>query len=340
MAGITKRVDTCPTWHSDPLRSKTWHSDTLRSKTWVAYAVPVPITTARTQALAFTALLGMTAAWGSTFFMIKDIVLRIPPTDLLAVRFAVASVALVLVAGRRLRMPRAILLRGVALGLLYGVAQILQTVGLAHTAASVSGFVTGLYVVITPLLGALVLHSRIPPTTWLAAGLAAAGLGVLSLNGLSLGYGEALTLASAFIYAAHIVALGRLGDPTRTLALAAVQMVVITLVCLVAAIPGGIQLPHTGTDWLIVLYLALVAGALCMFLQTWAQAHIDASRAAVIMAMEPVWAAAFAVALGGEKITVRMIIGGLAILAAMYLVELAPRLGRSRPSVPEQAGTT
>ena len=74
-----------------------------------------------------------------------------------------------------------------------------------------------------------------------------------------------------------------------------------------------------------MVYLALIASALTMVLQTWAQAHIEPSRAAVIMAMEPVWAAAFAVALGGEKITLRMVIGGLAIVSAMYLVERPQR---------------
>jgi drug/metabolite transporter (DMT)-like permease len=80
------------------------------------------------------------------------------------------------------------------------------------------------------------------------------------------------------------------------------------------------SLPASGLDWLIVLYLVVVASALTMVLQTWAQARVEPSRAAVVMAMEPVWAAAFAVALGGETMTLRMIIGGLAIVAAMYLV--------------------
>src|SRR3954468_8693621 len=96
------------------------------------------------------ALLAMTAAWGSTFFMIKDVVTRIPVPDLLTVRFAIAAVALAIVAGPRLKMPADTLRRGVLLGLLYGIAQLLQTFGLAHTAASVSGFLTGLYVVLTP----------------------------------------------------------------------------------------------------------------------------------------------------------------------------------------------
>ena len=281
----------------------------------------------RTERLAFLALLAMTAAWGSTFFLIKDVVTRIPPADLLALRFAIASVALAIIAAPRLHLSRTVLTYGALLGLLYGSAQILQTAGLAHTAASVSGFVTGLYVVATPLLTALILKRRIPRLTWLAAGLATVGLGVLALHGFAIGYGELLTLIAAVIYAGHIVALGRFSTSETTLSLSLVQLIMITLVSAVAAFwptggsAPGIQLPSSVHDWLVVLYLALIASALTMVLQTWAQAHIEPSRAAVIMAMEPVWAAAFAVALGGERITLRMIIGGLAIVSAMYLVE-------------------
>jgi drug/metabolite transporter (DMT)-like permease len=289
--------------------------------------------------LAFVALLGMTAAWGSTFFLIKDVVTRIPVPDLLTLRFGIATVALAAIAGRRLLMDRRTLLAGVVLGLLYGVAQILQTVGLAHTTASVSGFITGLYVVATPLLSALILRVRIRLTTWLAAAIATGGLGVLSLHGFAMGYGELLTLASAIVYAGHIIAMGRLSTPGQALSLSVVQMGVITVVCGVAALwpdghGAGLQLPTGAHDWLVVIYLGLIAGALTMVLQTWAQARVEASRAAVIMAMEPVWAAAFAVVLGGETPTWRMIVGGAAILTAMYLVELAPQ---RRPRVRELA---
>ena len=270
------------------------------------------------------ALLAMTAAWGSTFFMIKDVVTRVPVPDLLTIRFAIAALALAVIAGPRLRMSRLTLRRGLLLGLLYGVAQLLQTFGLAHTAASVSGFLTGLYVVLTPLLSAMILRTRIPPAVWAASVLATVGLGVLSLQGFAIGYGELLTVASAVVYALHIIALGQMSEPGTALQLSVVQMATIAVVCALAAAPGGIQLPASRTDWLIVIYLALIAGALTMLLQTWAQARVEASRAAVIMAMEPVWAAAFAVAFGGESLTGRMIIGGGAILAAMYLVELAP----------------
>jgi drug/metabolite transporter (DMT)-like permease len=206
----------------------------------------------------------------------------------------------------------------------------LQTVGLAHTAASISGFLTGLYVVATPLLGALIMKHKISRTAWLAAVLASTGLAVLSLRGFSIGYGELLTCLAALIYAGHIVALGRLSVPGMALGLSVVQLSVITILCTLAAwLSGssgrGIQLPGTVADWLILIYLAVIAGALTMVLQTWAQARVESSRAAVLMAMEPVWAAAFAVALGGESLTVRMVIGGLAIVTAMYLVERAPR---------------
>ena len=272
------------------------------------------------------ALLVVTAVWGSTFFLLKDLLGRLPVTDLLAVRFALAALILTALFGRGLPWSRQLLRQGTLLGLMYGVAQILQTVGLAHTAASVSGFLTGLYVVATPLLARALLGIPISSLTWLATGLATAGLAVLSLHGFSIGYGELLTTLSAVIYAGHILALGRLSEPGRAVALAVVQTIVIALVCTVAALAdGSLSLPQSPADWGAVVYLAAAAGALTMVLQTWAQARMTAARAAVLMAMEPVWAAGFAVALGGEPVTVRMVTGGAAILGAMLLVELAPR---------------
>src|SRR6188508_1890533 len=221
----------------------------------------------RTELLAFVALLAMTAAWGSTFFLIKDVVTRIPVTDLLTIRFAIASVVLGIFSAPRLHMSPKVLIYGALLGLLYGSAQILQTAGLAHTAASVSGFITGLYVVATPLLTALILRRRVGRLTWLAAVLATIGLGVLSLRGFALGYGELLTLVAAVIYAGHIVALGQFSTAETALSLSLVQLIMITLVSVVAAwwptagSGAGIQLPNSAGDWLIVLYLALIASA-------------------------------------------------------------------------------
>ena len=280
----------------------------------------------RTTLLATGGLLAVTAMWGSTFFLIRDLLERVPTLDFLAVRFAIASVALFLVAPRAvLRLSPAARRAALALGGLYGVAQILQTAGLAHTPASVSGFITGMYVVLTPVLAAALLRTRITAATWGAVLLATAGLGVLTLDGLSIGYGEALTLVSALLYALHIVGLGAWSTPHEALGMSILQLVVITLVCLVATLPDGIVLPDTRHDWLSVVYMALFAGALALVAQTWAQAHLPPTRSAIIMSMEPVFAAFFAVLAGGESLSVRMLLGGAMMLAAMLVVELVPR---------------
>ena len=115
----------------------------------------------------------MTACWGSTFFLIKDLLDRVPTLDFLAVRFAIAAAAMLLVAPKAIaRLSPAVRRHAVVLGCLYGAAQILQTAGLAHTPASVSGFITGMYVVLTPLLAAWILRTHIGAVTWAAVALA------------------------------------------------------------------------------------------------------------------------------------------------------------------------
>ncbi len=283
-------------------------------------------TTRRTSVLATLALLAMTACWGSTFFLIKDLLDRVPTLDFLAVRFTIAAVAMLLVAPRAIaRLSPAVRRHAVVLGALYGLAQILQTAGLAHTAASVSGFITGMYVVFTPLFAALILRTRIGPITWAAVALATLGLGVLTLSGFSVGYGEAITLVAATLYALHIVGLGAWSTTQDALGMTILQIAVIAVICLVATAPDGIVLPSTTGDWLSVVYMALFAGALALLGQTWAQAHLSPTRCAIIMSMEPVFAAGFAVALGGEDVTLRLLIGGVMVLSAMMVVELVPR---------------
>ena len=284
------------------------------------------MTTRRTSLLASLALLAMTASWGSTFFLIRDLLERVPTLDFLAVRFLVAAAAMLLVAPRAVaRLSPESRRHAVVLGGVYGVAQVLQTAGLAHTPASVSGFITGMYVVMTPLLAAVLLRTRIGGLTWVAVAIAAGGLAVLTLDGVSMGYGEAITLMSAVLYALHIVGLGAWSDPRQALGMSIVQITVIAVLCSIATIPDGVVLPSTGADWASVVYMALVAGAAAMLAQTWAQAHLPPTRSAIIMSMEPVFAATFAVWLGGEPTTLRMVGGGLMVLTAMLLVELAPR---------------
>lgn len=276
--------------------------------------------------LATLLLVSVTAVWGSTFFLIRDLVAHVPSADFLTVRFAIAAVVMALLFRRQLRaLTRREVGIGVVLGVLYGLAQLLQTTGLEHTDASVSGFVTGTYVVLTPVFAAALFRDRLPGSTWVAVLLATAGLAVLSLRGLSVGLGEALTLASAALYALHILGLGRWSTAGSATGLATVQAFVIALVAGIGAVPDGLTLPSGAGQWSSLLYMALVAGALALWAQTWAQSHLPATRAAIVMTMEPVFAAFFAVIFGGESLTARMLAGGALVLTAMYVVELRGR---------------
>ncbi len=276
-----------------------------------------------TTRLATALLVALTIVWGSTFFLIRDLVQHVPSLDFLGVRFLLAAVVMTLIAWRSIaRLGRPLLLRSAALGGLYTAAQILQTIGLETTPASVSGFLTGLYVVLTPLIAALALRHRIERSTWVAVAVAAAGLVVLTLTGISFGIGEALTLGGALAYALHIIATARWATTEHALGISIVQLWVIGLVCLAGGAPDGITLPDTGGQWLSMAYMVVFASIGAMWVQTWAQAQISATRAAVIMTAEPVWATAFAIAFGGEQLTWRLLVGGGMILGAMYAVEL------------------
>ena len=284
------------------------------------------MTATRSRNAATLLLVCLTAIWGSTFFLIRDVVVQMSPADFLAVRFTIAAAAVLTVFWRpMLALSRREIQVGVGLGIVYAVAQFLQTVGLAHTEATRSGFITGTYVVLTPLLTAVLLREHIPRTTWAAVGLATAGLATLSLNGFGFGFGESVTLVAALFYALHIIGLGRYSSAASAAGLSAVQLVVIALVSLAAATPGGIELPHDAGAWTAVVYMALMAGAVAIWAQTWAQSHLPATRAAIVMTLEPVFAAGFAVGLGGESLTARMFLGGAMVLAAMYTVELIGR---------------
>ncbi|OFE15767.1 permease [Humibacillus sp. DSM 29435] len=271
-------------------------------------------------------LVALTAVWGSTFFLIHDLVETVPPVDFLAVRFVIAAVIMVVLFRRPLRaLTRQQVLVGSGLGALYGGAQILQTQGLATTPASVSGFITGSYVVLTPVFTAVLLRQRVAGATWAAVGIATSGLALLSLNGVSIGFGEAITLLGAVLYALHIIGLGRYSATEIATGLSVVQMVVIAVICTVGALPGGIVLPDTPGRWASLLYMVVFASILALWAQTWAQAHLPATRAAIIMTLEPVFAATFAVVLGNEAATWRMLVGGALVLTAMYAIELRAR---------------
>ncbi|MEO7066299.1 MAG: DMT family transporter [Rhodanobacter sp.] len=293
----------------------------------------------RATALATVGLLGVTAVWGSTFVLIKDVLSRMSVVDFLAVRFTIAAVVMAVLFARPIRrLGRRQVAHGLLLGTLYGVAQLLQTWGLSLISPSVSGFATGMYVVFTPIIAMVLLGQRMAGVVWFSVALATLGLALLSLHGLSVGLGVWLTLASAAAYALHIVGLGQWSRRGEAFGMSAIQVIAIAAVCLLATAPNhGPLLPPDSSAWLAVLYMALVAGAGAMLVQTWAQARLPATRAAIVMTTEPVFAAAFAVAFGVDILSWRMLLGGALVLAAMYAVELFPRRGQIGTEVPVEA---
>lgn len=286
--------------------------------------------------LATAGLLATTAVWGSTFLVVKDAIASVPVLDFLGLRFTLAFAVMLAVRPKALAvLGRAGWRHGVLLGLVLGAGYMTQTFGLQTASASVSGFVTGLFVVFTPLIGAVLLRQRVPGAVWVAVVLAAVGLGLISLHGLSIGRGELLTVVGAFFFALHIVGLGEWSHRHDAYALAVVQIGTVAALSLLLAVarnaahgagpgPHLLTLPPHPAGWMAIALTALLATAAGFFLQTWSQARMPATRAAVVLTMEPVFAGLTGV-LAGETLAVRGWIGAALVLAAMYAVELRPR---------------
>jgi drug/metabolite transporter (DMT)-like permease len=280
------------------------------------------------EATATAALVVVTAVWGSTFVIVKDAIERMPVMDFLAWRFVIASVAMLVLRPRSVAdLSGRDRVRGVLLGLALGAGYVAQTFGLQHTPATISGFITGLFVVFTPLCSGLLLRKRIAATAWVAVALATGGLALLSLHGLSIGRGEAITLLCAVSFALHIVGLGEWATSRNAYGLAVLQTGTVGVMSMAASAPDTLAPPPDAGVWGAILLTALAATAFAFFIQTWAQAQLQPIRAAVIMTMEPVFAGVFGVTVGGDVLGFRTIAGAALVLAAMYLVELGPRRG-------------
>ena len=271
--------------------------------------------------LAPWALLAVAAAWGAAFVVMKPAIERQSVNSFLATRFVVAVVVMILIRPSVLRkFNKELLLKGSLAGLFLGTGYIFQTLGLARTGAAITGFVTGLYVVLTPLIAALFLKERIKSFTWFCVVLATIGLALLSLRGWSVGIGEALVFVSAIAFAAHIVTLSKWSLGFDAYALTIVQLSICALLTGVISIGQGYEKPTDSGVWGVVIFTAVIATAVAFIVQTWSQAHMSSTKVAVILTMEVVFAALFAVAFGGESLTLQVSIGGAMVLLAMCLI--------------------
>ena len=273
--------------------------------------------------LAPWALLGVAAAWGLAFVVMKDAIERQSVNNFLFTRFTLAVVVMVLIRPQVIKkFSKDLLLRGSMAGIFLGFGYIFQTLGLEGTGAAITGFITGLYVVLTPLLASFVLKEQISRFVWLCIFIATIGLALLSVQGFSVGFGEMLVLMSAIFFAAHIIALSKWSPGRDVYAMTVVQLTICALMAGIASIPEGYSPPPDRSVWAVVVFTAVFATAVAFIIQTWSQAHISATKVAVILTMEVVFAALFAVIFGGEVLTLQVLLGGLLVLLAMYLIVL------------------
>jgi drug/metabolite transporter (DMT)-like permease len=267
------------------------------------------------------ALLGVAALWGSTFFLMKDAIQRQDVNSFLFTRFAVSVLVLIAIRPQVLKLlSKDLLVKGIVAGTFLAAGYILQTLGLDRTTAAVTGFITGMYVTVTPLMAFFFQSHKLSWKTWSYIAIATFGLALLSLNGFSLGFGELLVLGSAIAFAAQIIVLSAWSAGRDAYALTVVQLATCALISGIAVTIGGYQAPPDNGVWAVVLFTAVFATALAFFVQTWSQAHMAPTKVAVILVMEIVFAAFFAVVFGSEHLTTRVAIGGTLIVCAMYLI--------------------
>lgn len=281
----------------------------------------MPTSSANRLRLAPVALISLAAAWGLAFVIMKDSIERQSVNSFLFTRFAIATLVLLVLRPMIFRLiTKELFIKGFLAGLLLGAGFILQTEGLARTDAGITGFITGLYVVATPLISALFLKKKITLFTWGCVALATVGLALLSLRGWAMGFGEFLVLLCAIAFAAHIVALGQWSAGRDVYAMTIVQLFAVTVLTGTFALVEGYQTPPDNQVWAVVFFTAIVATALGFIIQTWAQAHIEPTKVAVILTLEVVFAAFFAITIGREIMTPQVILGGVLLLISMYLI--------------------
>ena len=284
-------------------------------------------------ALGVVILVAITVVWGTTFAIVKDALDTIPVPLLLALRFSLAAACFAFV-----RFDARALRPALWLGLLAFAGFATQTIGLSLTSAANAAFITGLAVVLTPMVAALAWRRAVAPRAYLAALVATAGLGLLTLGEggpAAVNAGDAWVLLTALAYALYIVYLGEVAGRASVFALAGTQHLPMALLAWAWAWPErGALAEVPPATYLAIAYLALVATALVAVLQVVAQRVVAAPLAALVFVLEPVFATAFAAWWLGERLPPSGWLGGGLVLVAMLVSELRrwprPRARRRR----------
>jgi drug/metabolite transporter (DMT)-like permease len=268
-------------------------------------------------------LIGVTVVWGVTFVQVKDAVAIYPLFAFLTVRYAIASSVLAPVAAFRLGgLGRRGLVAGGVLGVLLAAGSALQTAGLERTTVTNTGFITGLYVLLTPLFALALFRTRITRELWLAVALALLGLTLLAGVPSSSAVGDLLVLLSTSAQALQIVMVERYANRYDAVGLTFVQMLAALIGFAVIALAlGDLSAPHGRTVWAALLVTGVFASALAYLIQIWAQRRISATRIAIIFSLETVWAGVFGYLLDGDRLGLLGWTGCTLIFAAIIVAE-------------------
>ena len=271
------------------------------------------------------ALIAATAVWGVTFVQIKDALELYPLFAFLAVRFAIAVATLAPLVRTRLRtLGRDGALAGFALGSLLAVGYGLQTAGLDRTTVSAAGFVTGMYVVLTPVFALALFRVRTGIAVWLGIALAVTGLAMLSGVQAGSAVGDLLVLAGAAAYAVQIVLMERYAPRYDPLAFTMCEMAAAFAGFAVIAVAAGqVETPRGWTVWGALVVTGVFASALAFLVQAWAQQRTSATRTALIFALEPVFTGVFGYALAGDRLGALGWAGCAVILCGIAVAEPA-----------------
>jgi drug/metabolite transporter (DMT)-like permease len=275
------------------------------------------------------ALVAISLIWGATFVVVKTALEDVSTVVFLALRFSAAAVLLAityLARGGRFREPGPVW-PGVLTGVFLYAGYLLQTLGLRYTTPATSGFITGLYIVLVPVLAAALYKRKPGVMEWIGVALATVGMTLMTFHSGSfvMGAGELLTLSCAFAFAAHILALGHYSQRMDTDWLALLQIASCAVIAL--ATFWWVEVPFLRLTPSVLIALAItsiLATAAAFWLQTWAQRRTTPTRAVVIFALEPVFAWMTSWLVLGEVLSARAVAGAACILAGILLVELKP----------------
>lgn len=274
--------------------------------------------------LAALALITVAISWGAGFVLMEPAIEKHPTFNFLAFRFTIAVLVMVAIRPQLFRsIDKTLLIQGSLLGLALGGGYVTQTIGLLYSTAALTGFFTGLYVALTPILAWVLLRQRISKKALVGVVVATIGLGILSAGSVAFGWGEISLLACAVLFALHIIGLGLWSSKHDSYALTVVQLAVCALISWIGAFvwDGGVQTPPDGEVWFAIIFTAVLATAVAFLVQTWAQGFLEPSRVAIILTSEVVFAAVISYSVGQETPTFLAVLGGSVMLMAMLIVE-------------------